>query len=146
MRSNDGSEQKLAKLQQQLAAWRKSRTSPRQRIPPGLWQQAAKLARHCGVCRVSEVLHLNYYGLKRRLSRPIPPRREVSAPLPGWVADRPAFVELPLVSGSGLGNGGCRVEVEQREGAKLVLHLARDHSDPLAALSLVLEAFWRNGQ
>jgi hypothetical protein len=134
MRNKTERDPQLTRLQQQIGAWRKRRINPRQRIPQGFWQQAVELARTRGVCRVAAVLHLNYYGLQRRL-----PGAEGRGPVPA--VEGPTFIELPRVAG--LESGVCRVELVGRRGAKLVLQLAQDN---LPALRTVLEMFWGPGR
>jgi hypothetical protein len=47
--------------------WRRSR--PRgERIPVALWRTAVDLARRHGTSKTSQVLHLDYYALQRRLT------------------------------------------------------------------------------
>jgi hypothetical protein len=146
MRNNDESVpiQRLGQLQQQLSAWRKTRKNPQQRIPDEFWQQASELARLLGVCRVSTVLRLNYYGLKRRVNRPAKRLRKECGTALALAGGIPGFVELPLVSAQA--HSGSRVELAQPAGSKLVLHLGQDSQAYLASLELVLESFWREGR
>lgn len=90
----------------------------------------AKLAKTYGVSPVSGALGIDYYALKDRVA--VSPR-SASATSP-----RPArFIEVnPLAP---CPNPGCRVELEDRSGNKMTLHLDGGRMD---ALSLV-EAFWR---
>jgi hypothetical protein len=49
--------------------WRAQRRGKRERIPERLWERAVSLARRHGVSRVAALLHLEYAGLGRRLTR-----------------------------------------------------------------------------
>jgi hypothetical protein len=116
-------------VRRQLEAWRKTRQH-RDRIPEPIWAAMAKLAKTYGVSPISGELGIDYYALKDRV---IPSPRSVSA-----IAPRPAtFIEVKPLSASQ--TGACRVELEDRSGTKMTLHLDGSHLD---ALSLV-QAFWR---
>ena len=113
----------------ELEAWRKSRKH-RDRIPEPLWAAMAKLAKTYGVSPVSGALGIDYYALKDRV---IASPRPASAIAPS----RAAFIEVKPLPDSR--TAACRVELEDRSGTKMTLHLEGSHLD---ALSLV-QAFWR---
>ena len=90
----------------------------------------AKLAKTYGVSPVSGALGIDYYALKDRVT---PSPRSASASSPAQAT----FIEVkpwPVLQ-----TAGCRVELEDRSGTKMTLHLEGSHMD---ALSLV-QAFWR---
>lgn len=121
----------VARVRRPLEAWRKIRKH-RARIPEEIWMAMAKLAKTYGISPVSRVLRVEYYALKGRLAES--PGASPSA------ASQPTFVELkprPLSSPM-----ACRVELEERSGAKMTLHL--DTSNGVNALALA-QAFWRRG-
>jgi hypothetical protein len=89
----------------------------------------AKLAKTYGVSPVSGALGIDYYALKDRV---------IASPGPASSApSQAAFIEVkPLPD---CRTAACRVELEDRSGTKMTLHLDGSHLD---ALSLV-QAFWR---
>jgi hypothetical protein len=116
-------------VRRELEAWRKSRKH-RDRIPEPLWAAMAKLAKTYGVSPVSGALGIDYYALKDRVIASGRPA-SLSAPSQG------AFIEVKPLPDSRTAT--CRVELEDRSGTKMTLHLDGSHLD---ALSLV-QAFWR---
>ena len=122
----------LPQLEGQLTRWRRSRRHGR-RLPAEVWAAAVKLARTHGLSRVARRLRLDYYQLQRRASPPVRP------PTPKPVAACPeGFVELPW-GASAPGPMTCRVELRNRQGARLTLHLSGDTATVVA----LAEAFWR---
>ena len=116
-------------MRRQLEAWRKTRHH-RDRIPEPLWAAMAKLAKTYGVSPVSGGLGIDYYALKDRVTAS---PRSASAISPGQAT----FIEgKPLPASQ---TAACRVELEDRFGTKMTLHLDGSGMD---ALSLV-QAFWR---
>lgn len=90
----------------------------------------AKLARTYGVSAVSAALGIDYYALKDRV--------RASAQAPSFSSPKqPTFIELKSLPTSRA--AVCQVELEDRSGSKMTLHLEGTGVD---ALSLV-EAFWR---
>ncbi len=55
----------LERVRMRLATWREQRRG-RERIPNGVWGEAARAARQYGLNRVSKALGLDYNHLKRR--------------------------------------------------------------------------------
>lgn len=115
----------LAPAQRALEAWRKTRQH-RQPIPETLWRQMAGLARTHGVSSVAQALRLNYSALKRRVCE----RRPGSD-----------FVEVRCAPADGRAQG-CTVELEDRQGRKVLLRWA---SVPGPELLGVVRAFWNVG-
>ena len=58
----------LERVRMGLATWREQRRGG-ERIPNGLWGEAARAARQYGLNRVSKALGLDYNHLKRRAAR-----------------------------------------------------------------------------
>jgi hypothetical protein len=116
-------------VRRQLEAWRKTRRR-RDGIPEPLWAGMAKLAKTYGVSPISGALGIDYYALKDRVTafpRSAPPTSPSQA----------TFIEVKPLPASQ--PAACRVELEDRSGTKMTLHLDGSRID---ALSLV-QAFWR---
>jgi hypothetical protein len=114
-------------LRKRLEAWRKSHRGSRARIPDRLWNSAVWAAGHYGLNRTAKVLRLNYYDLKKRL--------DAASVMQGPV---PSFIELSPVA-TGL-TPECIIELENRNGAKMRIHLKGIGSPDLNVLS---DTFWR---
>ena len=116
-------------LRKRFEAWRKS-SKPRTRIPKRLWQSAVQVAGRCGLNRTAKTLHLDYYALKKRL--------DASG---GEQGEAPAFIEInPKAAGS---TPECVIELENRNGSKMRIHIKGADSPDLNELS---SAFWRSRQ
>ena len=99
----------LERVRMGLATWREQRRG-RERIPNGLWSEAARAARQYGLNRVSKALGLDYNHLKRRAGR-CAGATETSRGL------GPVFVELEgQRTEAGL---ACVVELEKGNGARM---------------------------
>lgn len=119
-------------MRRRLETWRKTRKR-RDRIPEPLWAAMAKVARDCGVSRVSTALHVEYPALKARvlaLEKKVPWSPSLS---------KPAFVELKALPAFPAPTAGV-VELEDSSGTKMTLRL--ESGSGLDALALV-RAFWR---
>lgn len=114
----------LEQARRQFERWRKVRPSLSP-IPKPLWALAVKIAQEHGVSRTAQTLRLNYHALKERLP---------AARLPQATS---AFVEL-VPQPSGL--SPCTIELENGQGAKMKIHLARPEAVDLLALS---RSLWR---
>lgn len=121
----------MERVRRPLEAWRRTRKHG-ERIPEGLWTAMASLAKTYGINPVSQALRVEYYGLKRRVTKDN--SGHPSAP------SRPAFVELTALPACR--EAGCTVELEDRSGAKMTLRL--DQGNGVDALVLA-QAFWRRG-
>jgi hypothetical protein len=97
----------LSAVRTALNAWR-ARKRGRKRIPPEIWQAAAREARRHGLSRVRQVLRVNYATLKRHTHG----ERERVA---GGTEEE--FVEL--ATGRADSGGGCLVEVQKPNGTRL---------------------------
>ena len=105
----------LERVRQGLATWREQRRGG-ERIPEGLWGEAARAARQYGVNRVSKALGLDYNHLKRRCGRRAGGRDAVRGAEPVFVdlAGQPASASLACVVELEKGNG-VRMRICVRE-------------------------------
>ena len=106
--------------------WRKTRP-PTSRIPDALWAMAVEVAREHGVNQTARALRLNHTALKKRLQS-AGGRRQRCQPTAGAAT----FVELvppPMALSP------CTIELENAQGAKMRIHLARPEAMDLVALS-----------
>lgn len=104
---------RLLRLQQRLAAWRKTRAAG-ERIPIDLWKAAAKLAADYGLNRTATVLKLDYYSLKGHRDR------QESA-VQSLAPSSAAFLELSRPSPSAASE--CVIEFADGAGASIRVHL-----------------------
>jgi hypothetical protein len=119
----------LYSLARDLERWRTSAQRGR-RIPEGLWEAAAKLARTYGVSRISAALKLSYYGLQRRARGGRAVKTRPSA--------QPTFVQVAAPVLSAGPDRHRTVEVVQASGCRLILRLPDAKPDDLLPL---LQAF-----
>ncbi len=107
--------------------WRQNRSTPYERIPQTLWEQAASLSTVLPVSRVAKALRLSHNDLKKhretyRATRP-------SAPTPPALH----FVEL-----AGFGTGqGYAIELQRPDGARMQIQCP----EPPAPLSQWVRLF-----
>ena len=130
----------LARLQQQLVAWRR-RQPGRARLPEGLWRAAAELARSRGPSTVARTLRLDYYQVRERVAACAPavvvaPDGPLEAP---GARQRPDFVEVKLAAFPEVRAGESVVELCDGTGARMTLRVG---GDP-ATLVALAESFWR---
>ncbi len=112
-------------LAQRLKAWRATRRSG-QRIPEGLWQSAARMARIHGLSRTATTLGLAYYDLQRRVGGEGLPPRKVLRPTP--------FVQLaPPAWAAGADQSGT-LELTLAQGGRLILRLPQASPKELVPL------------
>lgn len=104
-----GVEADLARARREFERWRLRRRRG-ERIPERLWEAAVEVAHAHGVSKASLALHLDYYGLQRRLAARTPEgrRRPRSAA---------RFVELALPAGTC--QARCHVELSDAVGSPL---------------------------
>lgn len=112
----------LLDTSRQFERWRGTRQRG-ERIPPALWASALELARSHGVSKTSQVLHLDYYAVQRRLA-------EVSVELPVPAAQQ--FVEVTLPAGA-TPTPQCRLEIRDRDGGAVRLEFAGWSAQELAS-------------
>jgi hypothetical protein len=114
------------KLRQELESWRKTGHG---RVPERLWSAAVELARVVGVSRVARVLRLDYYGLKKRVQRP----------LESTLAQKrqaPSFVEVAFPSVRAVAQ--CTLKLEDPSGARLTVELPASNVGELAGIAKAL--------
>ncbi len=116
---------RLSRLEKRLTAWRKART-PGQRIPPSIWQAAAKLATEYGLSKTAVTLKLSYVGLRKHVE-------QARSELPST----PSFVELPASSFPIASE--CKIEWEDGDGAIMRMHLKGGEAPNALALG---RDFW----
>ena len=119
----------LEGVRRRFEQWRRTRQS-RSRIPQSLWTAAVRMAGMYGLHRTARALPVEYYSLKKRVE-------QRSAAIGGSQESGPvtAFVELPPP----LGACDCTVELEDRDGSKMRVHLKGAAVPDLAALC---RSFW----
>lgn len=117
--------QRLLRLEQRLAAWRRSRV-PGDRIPKPLWRLAARLAVEYGLNPTAKALQLDYYSLKQHAES-----------LSLESDSRPMFMELPSTS---LPHAiECVIEFENGAGDSMRVHLKGTETPDVLALG---RSFW----
>jgi hypothetical protein len=125
-----------AKLAQGLKCfqqWRNKR-KPRTRLPDHLWSLATKLAREFGLNPTASALRLGYYGLKKRLERPV--RDDASAD-----TTNPSFLELRPVEATP--DAECTIECQNAAGTQIRIQLrGRDLPD----LTVLCGELWSRHQ
>ena len=117
--------EEMEQVRQELENWRSSHPR-RSRIPKPLWASAVKLAKQYGLWRTAQTLRLDYQRLKVQTGS-AQTRHGKAAP---------RFVEL---AASAVGFSECRVELENRRGAKMRIHLKGVDAAGVAAIS---QALW----
>jgi hypothetical protein len=120
----------LEEVDERFKRWRGGRARGA-RIPEDLWSAAVSLARVQGVNRTARALGLDYYDLKRRLEcdRGMGVRTGQA---------QPSFVEW--LAPAALGGSACRVELENRGGAKMRIELKG--GEVAASLERLSRGFW----
>ena len=118
--------EEMEQVRQELENWRDSH-GRRSRLPEELWTSGVKLAKQYGLWRTAQTLRLDYRRLKVQTGS-APTRRQGKA--------APAFVEL---TASAVGFSECTVELENRRGAKMRIHLKGVDAGGVAAIS---QALW----
>jgi hypothetical protein len=118
----------LEEVGERFKRWRRARTR-RTRIPDELWAAAVDLARERGVNRTARALKLDYYDLKKRLQ---------CANGPCVAPAQPSFVEW--LAPAAIGGAECRVELENRRGAKMRIDLKG--GEIAASLECLSRSFW----
>jgi hypothetical protein len=120
----------MQKVCRRFDRWRKTRVG-RSPIPERLWRAAVESANEHGICRTAQVLHLDYYKLRRLVGSA--GRTEQASPRG---ADRSLFVEL-AASPVATGTLDCSIELEGPRG-RLRVQWRGNTSPDLAGLSRCL--------
>ena len=100
-------------VRQRFEQWRESRKH-RTPIPESLWEGAVSLCADHSIYRISRSLRLDYNALKRRVCYSHP--ESLTEPVTSS-----AFVELDLKAS--LPDAECLVEREDKDGAKMKMHI-----------------------
>jgi hypothetical protein len=106
-------EDELRHVVQQFTQWRRSRTTPRGRIPPALWDQAVALTREVPLTRVAQQLGLCPQRLRKRCHRKTGPASVPSLPASLAFVEVPPTWRVPT----------AEVEVQRPDGQRLRLSL-----------------------
>lgn len=117
----------LARAQDQLAAWRRTK-KPRSRIPERLWEMAVELSGKHGMHRTARTLQLDYYSLKKRVE---------SAAVGRYNESESAFLELPTALAP---FPECVMKFED-SGGTLQLHLKGYSAADIAAVGRSLRGW-----
>jgi hypothetical protein len=115
----------LRALAARFAHWRRTRAVPHERIPVGLWEQAAALSTVLPLSRVAQTLRLSRGALKAH--RAMSGQARVPQATPAALG----FVEV--AAAPALVGGGVEVEVTRPDGRQLRIHF-REAAPPLAAV------------
>ena len=123
---------RLEGLRRRFEHWRGAHKA-RSRIPEPLWDSAVKMTRTHGLNRTARALRLDYYVLKKRVTRD-----KVA------IADPPekgavTFLELATLPSAGACE--CTVDLEDACGAKMRVQLKSVAMPDLVALS---QSFWNH--
>ncbi len=116
----------LDQLAEHFAHWRQCRTTPKERIPASLWDQAAALCQTRPPSRVAKHQGLCTSDLKKRCQAPEP-----STSLPATLETPLNFVEVSPASWAP--SGGMRIDIQRPDGTRLQL-TSQDTHAPLAQL------------
>ena len=116
-----------SKLAQGLRCFEQWRTEhkPRTRIPDYLWALATDLAREFGLNPTAKTLRLDYYGLKKRLERPVGDEGSAST-------GNPSFLELQPVDA--MPDAECTIECHNAAGTQIRIQLKGRDLPDLAVL------------
>ena len=122
----------LEEVRDQFENWRKTRER-RTAIPEALWEAAVGLSEDYPTLQISKALRLNYTALKNRAQA----SHSGSSPRADY---GPAFVELDF--GRSILPGECIMEMEDKSGSKMKMHLKGVTGVDLLE---VCRAFWSKG-
>lgn len=122
----------VRRVKEQFECWRADRRV-RERIPPKLWEAAAKLCETYSIHQVSRWLRLNHTALQKRAGRHLSPRS---------CRPKPSFVEWRLPTGiiPGASSAEYVVEVEGRGDRAQRIHVRGVSVPEVVALARALRA------
>jgi hypothetical protein len=118
----------LLATSKQFDRWRKRHRS-RARLPKELWRQAAALARQHGLNPTAHALGLNYYSLKRHLSKTTPQEGIPTQAAPDFIELLPGTMTPGVVE--------CTIEWADSDGATVRMHLQGASLPELTSLARV---------
>jgi hypothetical protein len=107
----------LRALAARFAHWRRTRAVPHERIPAGLWDQAATLSTVLPLSRVAQTLRLSRGALKAH--RAATGKARALPPVPSAAR---GFVEVTAAPAWPGGPSGVEVEVRRPDGTQLRIH------------------------
>ena len=113
----------MERARRRFERWRKTRP-PFSPIPQALWALAVKVASQHGVSKTAQALRLSYNALKKRLDSAGGSVHDPQLPA--------RFVEIVAPPSS---SAPCLIEMENAQGAKMKIHLARPEAVDWVALS-----------
>lgn len=116
----------LEQLAEHFAHWRQCRTTPKERIPASLWDQATALCHTRPPSRVAKHLDLCTSDLKKRCQAPEP-----YTSLPAALEEPRNFVEVSPASWPH--SGGMQIDIQRPDGTRMQL-ASQDANAPLAEL------------
>ena len=122
-------DQQLAQLAEAFAHWRQCRSTPRERIPESLWQQAVCLTRVLPMSRVAKRLGLGTSDLKKRCTN------HAVAVTAQDISPTIDFVEL--TPGPSWPTPSIDVDIRRPDGSRM--HLVCQHQS--ASLAALIRAF-----
>ena len=130
----------LEEVQARFDAWRNAGKSHRP-IPERLWQQAAELVPSHPASKISRVLRLNYYGLKKRVENAEDRLPAVGKEPPA--PEKPAFAELGVFESSPAVCRECTIETKWSDGSETKIGFRGESCpDPIE----ICRIFWRREQ
>jgi hypothetical protein len=118
----------LDEVRGQIEHWRKTRSS-RGRMPPALWEAAARLARSRGIYAVSQHLNVNYDSLKSRVQGASKPKAKGAR---GRTV--PQFVELGAILPTRPVVDATVMELVGATGSRLIVRVTGATSADVVAL------------
>jgi hypothetical protein len=121
----------LRTLAARFEHWRHTRAAPHERIPAGLWEQAAALSTVLPLSRVAQTLHLSRGALKAHRVTSGKARAPQAPP-----AAR-GFVEVTAPPTWPRGPSGVEVEATRSDGSQLRIH----YREAVPSLAPLLRAF-----
>ncbi len=113
--------------------WR-GKQKPRTRLPDHLWALATELAREFGLNPTASLLRLDYYGLKKRLERPV---ADDTSP----TTANPSFLELLPLQATPVAQ--CTIESQNAEGTQIRIQLK---GQDLRDLTVLCGELWSRHQ
>ena len=125
---------RLVALRRRFEHWRGTHQA-RSRIPELLWGSAVNMAGTYGLNRTAKTLGLDYYSLKRRVSR-------IGIAVADSAKEDATATFLELAPLSSAGACECTLDLEDATGSKMRVHVKGTTTPDLAALS---RSFWNPG-
>ena len=126
----------LDQLAGQFEHWRQNRSSPRERIPQVLWDQAVALARVLPRTRVAQHLRLSSNDLKKHMAAELEPNAALCRSTPGFVeVTSQELTLLPAITTAAQASPTTEIELQRKDGARLRLQA------PDTSLATIVRSF-----